>query len=262
MQTRLIVFFLTMLTSLPAFTAKKEKCNRHYILGVNTQVVAKSQPSVAGVTQDLINEIKQRVPCTYQEHPLSFNKAAEELKARRIDFYAFAFKVEDWTSFADIEVLYSVERLLLVDKKFYNKQLSVADYLTKKDLTFATISGGTFFTSNHELEILIKDKRAVYVPYPDNILDALMAGKARAGFTSATYFSTYKDRTLLEKRFEIVRDPDLPMPLGLYITKGRVHPEDRKKFQNAIKEMRADGTIHRILKKYVPQDILEKYYSI
>lgn len=262
MQTWLAVPLLSLLISLPAFAAGKASCNKHYLLGVNTQFVAKNQPSIPGVVRDLIDEIKRRVPCTYQELPLSFNKAAEELKARRIDFYAFAYKVDDWMTFADIEVLYSVERLLLVEKKFYSKQLTVADYLKKKDLSFVTISGGTFFTSNDELDILIKDKRAVYVPYPDNILDALIQGKARAAFTSATYFSTHKNRALLEQRYEIVRDPDYPMPLGLYMAKGRVHPEDRKKFQKALKEMRDDGTIHRILKKYIPQDILEKYYSI
>lgn len=262
MQIRNSLFLLSLAISSFAIADKAKVCDRHYVLGVNTQVIAKDQPPITGIIQDLVTELKTRVPCSYREQALALNKAGEELKANRIDFYAFIFPNEEWNSFADILILYSVERLLLVDKKFFSPKSNVTDYLRQKELKFA-LTSGPFLTLKQEVEPLAKSKRAFYVPFPDDILEALIQGKANAGFTSAAYYFTHKNRALLQQRFELVRDPGHPLlPLGLYMSKGRVSPEDRKKFEQAIQDMRAEGAIHRILRKYVPQDILEKYYSI
>src|SRR5215469_9408190 len=166
-------------------------CNRIFVVGTNTDAVAKVRVGINAISIELFGEIKKRVNCVYNERTLSFTKGLEELRNNRIDIFAFAFRAPEWTAVTNSEVLYSVSRILLVNKSFYKKDATVSDYIKNPKIKFGVVSGGMFFTNKDELDLLEKEKRAVYDPFPDGVIELLTQGKIQAVFTSPTFYRRY-----------------------------------------------------------------------
>lgn len=262
MRSLLLLTLLLPLQSAAIKTATSPAvCSRNYVVGTNLQVVAKNQPYIADISSSLLAEIKRQLPCNYQEKALSFTKAAEELKARRLDLYAFAFVTDDWKAFTDHDVLYSVQRLLLIKKKFYKPKTEASDYLLNPKISFGVISGGTFFTTSPEIRFLEQTKRSVFAPYPDDLLRKVELGEVDAAFTSATYFAGYKNKANLLTQVQVIPDNKQRLNLALFYAKDRLNKFERQMFKEAVEKMRKEGRIREILKKHIPEQDLERYYS-
>lgn len=239
----------------------KADCNRVFFVGTNTDAVAKIRVGINAISIDLFSEIKNRVPCVYNERTLSFTKALEELRNNRIDLFAFAFQAPEWTPVTNSEVIYSVTRILLVNKKVFKKGATIKDYIKNPKIKFGVVSGGMFFTNKDELSFLEKEKRAIYDPFPDGVIELLTQGKVQAVFTSPTFYRRYLTQFKLKELSEAIPDKDNTLDLTLFFSKKRVTQEEQKIFAKAIQSMRSDGTVRKILLKYIPEEDLKKFYK-
>jgi polar amino acid transport system substrate-binding protein len=259
MKSLALIFLLLLPTPLWAAPAV---CKRAYVVGLNVAAVAKKKAGISALSSEIFNEIKRRVGCIYNEKPLSFTRALEDLRNHRIDMYAFAFANPEWATHAKSESIYKVERMLLVQKKIYNKDLTVEDYLHNPKLKFAVISGGIFFTKTTEIARLEKENRAVFDPFPDGALELFRQGKVEAVFTSPTYYRRYEKEFDLASFSKLVNDPATKLDLCLFFSNNRVSVKEQESFAKAIEGMRRDGTLKKILIKYVGEDDFEKYYHL
>jgi ABC-type amino acid transport substrate-binding protein len=54
-------------------------------------------------------------------------------------------------------------------------------------------------------------------------------------------------------------DPDMKVPVGLFVSKKRINAEEGKRIKEAIEGMRSDGTLRKILLKYIEPEDLQDY---
>ncbi|QDK37576.1 ABC transporter substrate-binding protein [Bdellovibrio sp. NC01] len=261
MKSLTIVHLFIVIAFLIAPFAGHADCSRIFVVGTNTDAVAKKRAGINAISIELFSEIKKRVNCVYNERTLSFTKALEELRNNRIDIFAFAFKAPEWTAVTNSEVLYSVSRILLVSKGVYKKEFTISDYIKNPKIKFGVVSGGMFFTNKDELDLLEKEKRAVYDPFPDGVIELLTQRKVQAVFTSPTFYRRYVKQFKLAELTEAIPDKNNNLDLTLFFSKTRVKPEEQKIFADAIKSMRKDGFIRKTLLKYVLEDDVNKYYT-
>ncbi|MNS92506.1 Bacterial extracellular solute-binding protein, family 3 [compost metagenome] len=253
-----ILITLLLASSLQA----KALCNRIFLVGRNTDSVDRSKEGVNLVSIDIIKEIQRRTDCVYSEKNISFSRAAEELRHNRIDIFAFAFSNPEWGIFSQHVPVYGVSRLLLVDKKHYKQDLKVTDYLSNPKIKFGSLSGGSFFFQGDELEQLKKEERVVFDSFPDGLIELLMRGKLQAVFTSPIFLSRFKKQYNVEEKAAIIVDPSIKLELSIFFSKKRVSEKEIQIFTKAIESMKKDGTLKKIILKYVPQEDFDKFYSL
>ncbi|KYG63845.1 hypothetical protein AZI86_13585 [Bdellovibrio bacteriovorus] len=240
--------------------SSSKNCHRNFIIGLNAEVVSRDKVGVEKISADLLSEIKKRVPCSFDERNISFTRASEDLRMRRIDMYAFAFSIPEFLEFSDPVLLYSVNRLLVVKKDFYKEGASAEDYLKNPKLRLGAISGGRFFTSDKEIELLQKQDRISFDPFPDGMFKLFEQGKIQAFFISPTYYNLYAQKYSLKEKTRVIADKST-LDLALFLSKTRMSESEKSLFRNAIKSMRTDGSIKKILLKYLPPSEVEKYYQ-
>jgi len=255
---RFLITFFILTCSLHA----EALCNRVFLVGTNTDSVDRSKEGVNRVSIDILDEIQRRMDCVYSEKNISFTRAAEELRFNRIDIFAFAFTNPEWVTFSQHIPIYSVSRLLLIDKKYYQKNLKVSDYISNPAIKFGSLSGGSFFFHGDELEHLKKVDRVIYNTFPDGLIELLAQGKLQAVFTSPIFLSRFKKQYKLENKAAVVIDSNVKLELSIFFSKKRVSEKEIQVFTKAVEGMKKDGTLKKIILKYVPQEDFDKFYIL
>ncbi|MDG0815759.1 transporter substrate-binding domain-containing protein [Bdellovibrio svalbardensis] len=252
------ILFFCLLTANPLHA--KALCNRVYSVGTNTDAVSKDKAGANLISIEIFNELKKRLDCVYNERVISFSRAAEDLRNNRIDIFAFSFTNESWSKFATSIPIYSVNRLLLVQNKFYKPGAKVADYLKDSKVNFAMLSGGSFFSSSVEIAALQKAHRATFVAFPDGVMDLLSKGKVQAAFTSPIFLRRYAIQYKIKEKTMVVADDSKRLELAIFFSKKRMKPLELKMFEKVIQDMKTDGTLKKIILKYVPEEDFNSYY--
>lgn len=256
---------LKFLIALPLFIYGIEAsalCDRIFLVGSNTDSINRTKEGVNRISIDILKEIKMRTNCVYTERLISFARAAEELRFNRIDIFAFAFSNPEWESFSRQLPIYSVSRLLLIDKKHYHKKLTIPDYLKNPKIKFGSLSGGSFFFQPEELEPLIKAKRVVFDSFPDGLIDLFEEGKLNAVFTSPVFLNRFKKQYKIDEKAMVLIDPKVKLEVSLFLSKKRVSDKEVQIFANAIKNMKKDGTLKKIILKYISQEDFDRFYIL
>lgn len=241
-------------------------CKRSYSLGVaEDQLKRKSsingKSALPGMATELLDEIKKRVNCVFDEVPLSPEKALVELQNYRLDIFAFSFTNESFRKVADEQIIYSTSRILLVDRKFYKPAWNVQDYLKSSKIKFGALSISNYWYSPDELRMLAAESRIAYSSKIEMNGHMLAKGKVQAIFTSPAFLHRMIEAKDILKTSVAIRDPAFRLTVALMLSKKRVSPEERDQFAKAIEGMRTDGSIEKILLHYVPAEDLKTYYK-
>lgn len=251
---------LFLVFSLFAYEQSYAGCSRIFVVGTNTDAVAKKNSDINLLSTTLLSEIKKRVDCVYTERTLPFTKGIEDLRNNRIDLFAFVMLSPEWEQAGYPINIYSVNRILLVDKKFYKPDWTADDYLKSPKIKFSAISTGMFYLKN-EIAKLEAEKRVIYDPFPDTAMELFIHGKVNATLTSPTFYHRYIRQYPLMDMSYAVPDKFHPIKLSLMISKKRVTPAEEKIFTQAIESMRKDGTLKKIILRFVPEEDFKNYYT-
>jgi ABC-type amino acid transport substrate-binding protein len=249
----LLLSFLSFVAS-PAWS----KCDRTFTLGFNGPAVSKDKIKIETISTSILSELKNRVGCNFEQINLPSNKGREELRFNRIDLFGIAFANETDKNFSYPITIYSAKRMLLVNKSVYVPGAKVEDYLRNPKIKFGAISGGMLILQK-ELQPLQKENRVLFDPFPDGVLQLLYTEKVQAAFMTNTFLRLHEKQFPVKSKVEMIFD-GTKADLSLFISKRRVTKSERELFQKAINEMRKDGTLRRILLKYITEDDLKNYY--
>lgn len=251
--------FVLLFLLLP-YGAQAEVCYRNYFTGRNVSAVARTSQDLSEISTQFFALIKKKIPCTYNEQNLSFQKALKEFENYRLDLFAFAPINEVWLRYADPVVLYTTDRLLLINRKFYKKGLAPQDYLKNPKIRFIGIAGGHFYLNPNEVAQLEKQKRLIYDTFPDGVIERFSLGQADAAFTSPTYWNRHRQQFKLSEMSEMIRDSENQLPIALFISKKRLSEAEKTLFKKSVEELRKEGAFRKVLQKYVSDEDLNTFY--
>ncbi|MBO9665599.1 MAG: transporter substrate-binding domain-containing protein [Bdellovibrio sp.] len=252
------VSFLMVVAAVPSWAV----CNRIYTVGRNTDTIKKDKEGVNLISIELFNELRKHVDCVYNERSYAFDRGYNEMRHNRIDLYAFTLTNKEWDKVANPLVLYSVTRLLIVNKKVFQAKFKAEDYFQNQKINFGLVRGGVAFIEPDELKLLIAENRARFESFPDDVIELLVKGKVDAVLTSPAFLTRYmKEFPQLKTEFVVIPDPRMKYNFALYMSQKRLNPHEQKQFIDVIRDMIHEGIPRNILKKYVTPQELEAYYS-
>jgi hypothetical protein len=259
---KFVVILFLFLNASVALSKDKTQCPRQFLFGLNSSSFSKSKKGFETLSEKLIEELKSRSGCRIETREIYIGKGIQELNKNAIDGYAFAIMIPEMKPIVDPVNLYSTKRILLVNKHFYKSALKVEDYLGNSAIKFSVVSGGLGFVQRQEIDALDKAKRVEYTAFPESTLELLANDKVQATFISMGYYSLYKDKMKLEEKVSKVVEDGYSFDIALWLSKKRVMPNEKKYLETLVQEMRDDGTIQRILLKFISEEDFKNYYRI
>ncbi|WP_413293905.1 substrate-binding periplasmic protein [Bdellovibrio sp. HCB185ZH] len=214
-----------------------------------------------GSSYDILMEVGRRLGCKINEEPGSYSAILEGFVRHRVDITGLTTKSPKMENVGEFVEMYRVPRSLVVRKDSFGSHDSIETILKNPKITFAGIIGGLFFIKESEKEQLFKERRLREVPGPQEIFNALAEGRAQATFSSPAFTAYYLKRQNKMDQFKIIPDEKGEwQSLGFYLSTKRLSQDERERIRSIISNVRQDGTLLKIEKKYVnPVDYL--YYE-
>ncbi|MNT18213.1 Bacterial extracellular solute-binding protein, family 3 [compost metagenome] len=239
-----------------------ESCHSKFKTGVNIDSPFFKRDSTgrsSGLAFDILEEISKRSGCQFIGSPVNFARAYEDFKYSRMDVFAITFPNPEWGRFAEHKIVYSSDRVLLLRKQGAPKEIVLSDLMKDKKIKFSGVIGAVLFFTPEEHAQLIREKRLVEAPDADSAVKLFLTGKTQVMLASPIFLNYLRQSKDFDK-IAFVFDKDHPINIGIYFSKLRVPPELKKMLFATIEEMKTDGTIKKILTRYLPPNDLHRYH--
>lgn len=213
-----------------------------------------------GTAYELLMEIIRRLDCKATEQVTSYLTLRENFLRNKTDIYALGSQDPEMDKVAEFVEMYNFPRSMVVSKKVSSAKDTIADTLKNPKITFGNVLGGRLFLQESEMADLIAAHRLREFPGPTGVFKALLEGRVQATFSSPAFTNYFITRQNKMDEFRSIPDKSGKVhSSGFYLSKKRLTEGEREKIRKIIHEIRADGTLLRISKKYVNEEDL-KYY--
>lgn len=222
-----------------------------------------SDGTVTGLTHDLLAEISSRMGCVFSQIPLDSPRMLEDFKRWRLDMVAFRAPLEELKPVGEYVPLYQAARKLIVAKALYDKSKKPADYLNDAKVKFGSQIGPRFFLADEEEKKLRGQGRLIAFPNPGNAYRQFVADRIQAMFSTPMIHSYYQ-REIPELSAKTMAIPDSthPLTMGFYLSLRRISKTEAEKIKKVVQEMKQDGTLRKIVSRYVDSEDMIYYQNL
>ncbi|MFV8257261.1 substrate-binding periplasmic protein [Bdellovibrio bacteriovorus] len=238
----------------------KDICSRQFIVGTNNyqpMYFRNSGGQAGGVDEELISAIMARRECGYNSRGMSRPVAVESLKRNQSDLILLVAENNIYSDAgADYIPLFRSVRELVVRKSKYKKGQTVADVFANKKVIFGNLIGSRAVMSESEYQLLIKDKRLIQVPDAAGVFALIQKGRTDAVIATPLLNNYLVKDLKIENDVVTVADRNFTTSLGIYVSRKRVGLQERQRLEEIVLKMKKDGTIEKILSKYLTIDQL------
>jgi ABC-type amino acid transport substrate-binding protein len=239
-------------------------CEKRYVLAFQNDapgffIDKKNQKN--GTAYELLLEVVRRLGCKSTEQITPYLTLRDNFLRNRADMYALTTQVKELDAVAEFVEMYSFPRSLVVSKKASTGKDTIASVLKNPKILFGNVVGGRLFIQPQELTDLESKHRVRDFPGPTEVFKSLLDGRIQATFSSPSFTYFYITRENKMEQFRSIPDPSGEVyRAGFYLSRKRLSETERQKIRKIILEMRSDGTLLRISRKYVNEEDL-KYYK-
>lgn len=199
--------------------------------------------TIQGVMVDIVTEVGKRANFNVQIEPMQFSTLIAALTSSKIDLISAAMYItpvrKEQVDFSD--PIYTYGEGLIVPKK------DAKNYVSFDDMKGYAVGAQVGTAYVEPLKKVFSDVK-IYDTIPD-ILRDVNAGRLQAGFADypiAAY--NVNQGSFPEVRVVNTYKPTMAGSIGIGMRKGQ--PELMAKVNKALGEMKADGTVKKILAKY------------
>ncbi|MBF0440847.1 MAG: transporter substrate-binding domain-containing protein [Oligoflexales bacterium] len=208
-----------------------------------------------GIDKDIASEVAKRAGFNIEFVVMTRAKIWHELETGGIMFTGSGIQNPERDKFAWFILYYSEKHYVVRLKKAEAK--SAEDFFAKKNLAWGMIRAykhgaeGDMF-----LDKLKKEERLEEVKTQKDLYQMLQKERFQAVFGVPTIYSRYLvENNLLDKvEIEDWFSNEEAVPRGLVFSKKHFGENEIKFLRGVLKEIRADGTLQKILAKYVKED--------
>lgn len=252
---KFLVSALLSVAMLWARTDDSPNCQRKFQVSVNDYApfAYRENGRLHGLSHDIIAEISLRTRCPYMENEMSRPTAVEDLKRGHSDIVALVPKAAEFESAGTFIPIYKSTRILLVSKAVWSANKKVADYVNDEKIKFVHMIGARISVEGVDEMKLVASGRLLGTPQPEGSFKLLEQGRVQAGFFTSLVADYYIKKFKLEDKVVQIEDEGLPTDVGIYTSKRRMISDDDRKLREAIDDMKKDGTLYKILRKYMSE---------
>lgn len=246
--------------------ADSKDCSRRFRVAINNYpplYYLNDKKEITGLSHEMMNAIAARVGCIFNQDPMDAPRVTEEFSRWRADFVAFQGPSAPLQTAGEYIPLYQVARKIIVTAKVYEEKKQIEDYLKDPKIKFGNQIGTRFFMHKKEQEALSDANRLVETPDPVASYRLLVNGRIHAMFSSPAIHKYFVETMPeLKEKIRAIPDPSLKLEIGLYVSKKRVSAEEFARVRAAVQSLQKDGTLKKIVSKYIGNDDLKWYESL
>lgn len=234
----------------------KNVCERRFLVGLNNfePFAYRERGRLRGLAHDVIETLKEKMGCQFIESEISHPTAIDQLSRGRVDVLALLVRSNNYEAGGEFIPFYESHRELTVSKKSFVKGRKIEDYIADDKIKFAYMIGNRSVITEDEEKKLLKASRLVGVPGPDEAYRLLREGRVQAVLFSALVSSYHVKKHSMMDQVERVVDLSKKIEVGIYLSKRRINAQEKEMFENALSEIKKDGSFLRVFSKYMTEE--------
>ena len=257
MLHRGLIGLLILLLSLSndAFAGSGPDCSRPFTLALHDHGLLYSQETNAGIDKDFADELIRRSGCDIRVSLMSRARIWKLIESGALDFSLSGITNEERDRYASFAWYFSDKFYLLVRKDAGIRQLSDFEHDDKFQL--GVIRSFRYSQSANELvDTLAAANRVSQAGGLDPLYQALMRGTIQ-GMIIEPFDYPALDEKRIRDITTIIEFNDAAVPHGLIMSKKALPPDQQEKWRALVEEMRADGTVRRLFRKYFKPELAD-----
>ncbi|UYL08103.1 ABC transporter substrate-binding protein [Bdellovibrio sp. SKB1291214] len=262
-QALLVIFTVPSVQAQDSLLPSDTSCEKRYVVAFQDDppgFFVDGNNKKNGTAYELLMEVVRRLGCKSTEQVTSYLTLRENFIRNKSDIYALTSQDPEMDKVAEFVEMFSFPRMMVVSRKFSSSKDTIPEVLKNPKITVGNVLGGRLFIQESEQVELITAHRLRDFPGPTGVFKALLEGRIQATFSSPAFTNYFITRQSKMDDFRSIPDKSGKVYSGgFYLSKKRLTDAEREKIRKAILEIRADGTLARLYKKYVNEEDL-KYY--
>lgn len=231
-------------------------CERRFTVGLNNYepLAYREKGRLRGLAVDLVEALQEKTGCKYLATEISRPAAIEQINKDRVDLLVLMVQSTEYESGGQFVPVYDSRRELTVLKSSYTKLKTIPQYINDEKIKFAYMISSRSVISEEEERRLLKSARLIGVPTPEEAFKLLQKGRVQAVLFSSLLTSYYKAKFKIQNKVETVIDAEKPVKVGLYLSKRRLNEQEKELLQTTAENLKKDGSLLRIFKKYMSEE--------
>ncbi len=238
-----------------AASAGGPDCTRPFTLALHDHGLLYSQDTNAGIDKDFADELIRRSGCDIRVSLMSRARIWKVIESGALDFSLSGITNDERDRYADFAWYFSDKFYLLARKDAGIRQLS--DFEHNDQFQLGVIRSFRYSPSANELvDTLAAANRVSQAGGLEPLYQALMRGSIQ-GMIIEPFDYPALDEKRIRDITTIVEFNDAAVPHGLIMSKRALSPDERAKWRALVEEMRTDGTVRRIFRKYFKPELAD-----
>lgn len=235
-----------------AFSADSPDCSRPLTLGLHEHGLLYSSDTNSGIDKDFADEMTRRSGCTIIVSLMPRDRIWQLIESGALDFSLSGIANAERNRYAAFAWYFSNKYYLLVRKDAHVRQM--ADFEQNEHLLLGVIRSFRYSeNANRLVDKLQGAQRVVYATGLSPLYETLMSNHIQGMIVEPFDYPVLQEQKIREMT-TIVEFNDPAILHGLIMSRKSISPSEQEKWRKIVDEMRSDGTLFRIFKKYFKAD--------
>ncbi|WP_159874975.1 MULTISPECIES: transporter substrate-binding domain-containing protein [Aquitalea] len=223
-------------------------CSRSYTLALHEHGLLYNASTRTGIDKDVADELIRRSGCKVEVSLLPRSRIWKLLEVGNLDFSLSGITNEERERYAAF-AWYFADKFSLIVRKDSGIQ-SLSEFDSRSDVKLGGILSFRYSdTINQLVDKLDRNGRLVGSYDYDMLYQNLRQDRTQAIIIEPFDYSDL-EKYQVSKLVRILETNDQPTPHGLIMSKKTISPEQQERWRELINNMRRDGTLLKIFRKY------------
>jgi polar amino acid transport system substrate-binding protein len=252
--------YLAALCCLPLLTlAAGPDCQRSYTLALHEHGLLYNASTRSGIDKDVADELIRRSGCKVDVSLLPRSRIWKLLEVGSLDFSLSGITNEERERYAAF-AWYFADKYSLIVRKDSGVQ-SLGDFAARSDVKLGGILSFRYSdTINQLVDKLDKNGRLIGSYDYETLYQNLRQDRTQAIIIEPFDYSDL-EKYQVAKLVRMVETNDQPTPHGLIMSKKTISAEQQERWRELINDMRRDGTLLKIFRKYFSREEAQQMTS-
>lgn len=256
----LLVFFTVFGHSGDGFASA---CQKTYEVAINdfAPLFYRDADQVAhGVAHELVLALQKKTGCKFTENEMSHTRAITLLNTGQIDILLYVAKNSEYERGGTfIPLAGSVRSLVVRKEKLKSGEFKISPYVKDSSIIFGnTIGSKLALTPGEDKALLTKQRLREFVDL-ETEFQALGNNKIQALIVTPLVSDYYLKKFHLEDKAEELVDMSTSIQTGIYLSKKRISSSEQVLFEKAMKDIKDENILAKILEGYMSPEKVKKY---
>ncbi|CAB3766873.1 substrate-binding periplasmic protein [Paraburkholderia solisilvae] len=246
---------LVTLCAASAHAASGPDCSRPFTLALHDHGLLYSLATDTGIDKDFADELARRSGCEIRVSLMSRARIWKLIESGALDFSLSGITNDERDQYASFAWYFSDKYYLLVRKDAGIRSLS--DFERDDRSQLGVIRSFRYSDSANQLVDTLSAENRVSLAGGLEPLYQALTMKRIQGMIIEPFDYPVVDEKQIRDITTIIEFNDPAVPHGLIMSKKALPAAQREKWRALVDEMRADGTVRRIFRKYFKPDLAD-----